>query len=406
MRILLAVCGSISAYKAIDLARSLVKNGHEVKVVLTKGAEQFVVPNVFTYLGVKNVYTFQDDFKNTGVLHVELARWCEKLVIAPLSANTLSRLVEARANDLLSSLFLALEKNIPILVFPAMNSEMLTHPFVIENFEHLKKLKSLSNIFIAETKAGLLACNDEGKGKLLDVEVICDLIESVNLNSNRKNILITTGATVAPLDPVRYLTNSSSGITGYYLAKSFLAKGYNVTIVAGMNSSEKLNLLSNHPHYQLLKVKTVDDMFNAVHAHINQCDIFIAAAAVNDVEFNYSDEKIKKDQMENTISVKPAKDILKSVIDFKKSKKQNLKIVGFAAETNLSEEILLKKFNSKPVELLIGTKVHNALVGEDHKNIEGFNNSSANYKLMKDAKIIFEGNISKEKLAEEILQRI
>jgi phosphopantothenoylcysteine decarboxylase/phosphopantothenate--cysteine ligase len=184
MKILLSVCGSISAYKSLDIARGLVNNGHQVKVVLTEGALKFVVPEVFTYLGVEDVYLNNADFKHKNVLHVELARWCDTLVIAPLSANTLSRLARGAADDLLSSIFLALEPEKTIAVFPAMNSLMLKHPFTQENFAELKKLKTLNNVFISLTNAGVLACNEIGSGKLPTVEEILELIPTLKAPFN------------------------------------------------------------------------------------------------------------------------------------------------------------------------------------------------------------------------------
>jgi phosphopantothenoylcysteine decarboxylase/phosphopantothenate--cysteine ligase len=401
MKIILGVSGSISAYKSIDLMRGLVNLGHEVVVVLTSGATEFVVANIYKYLGAKEVYGPQDDFKNSGVLHVELARWSDKLIIAPLSANTLSKFTQASPTDLLSSIFLAYEKNKPILVFPAMNTEMLTHPFVEENFEQIKKLKTLNNIFVSNTNVGKLACNDQGAGKLASVEEIIELSETITVkNINQKNILITTGATQAPLDPVRFLTNSSSGITGFFLAKNFLSAGHNVTVVAGKSATLKLDWLTKHPNFTLIRVTSVDDMYQNVHKHISNANIFIASAAVSDIEFDYTNSKIKKEFMGNTIATKPAKDILKSVIDLKQSK---LKIVGFAAETDLSLEVLNKKMASKPVDMLIGTKVHNGMNGEE---LTGFNNDVAQYKFMIGDKITFEGNLEKSKLGFEMIKRL
>ena len=158
MKILLSVCGSISAYKSLDIARGLINNGHEVRVILTKGALKFVVPEVFTYLGALDVYLENDDFHYKNVLHVELARWSDILVIAPLSANTLSRLARGEASDLLTSVFLAFEATKPIAVFPAMNSHMLSHPFTQVNFQELKKLKTLDNIFISFSVRPSISC--------------------------------------------------------------------------------------------------------------------------------------------------------------------------------------------------------------------------------------------------------
>lgn len=398
MKILLGVTGSISAYKSIDLARLLINSGHQVKVVLSQGALKFVVPEVFGYLGAESVHLDEDDFKNKGVLHIELARWSDKLIIAPLSANTLSRFVNAEASDLLSSIFLAYEKTKPILVFPAMNTEMLTHPFVEENFEKIKKLKSLNNIFVSGTNSGILACNDEGAGKLPTIFEIKELIETISLkNSAQKKFVITTGATIAPLDPVRFLTNSSSGVTGFHLAHTYLSLGHQVNVIAGINSTDKLELLLKHPNFKLVRTKTVDDMFQAVHQEITNADYYLGSAAISDIEFDYIDGKIKKDQLNDSLKIKPAKDILKSIIELKLP---HLKIIGFAAETDLSDEVLNKKFQSKPVDLLVGTKVHN---GTNGKSIEGFNNDNAFYRFKNKDKIVFEGNIAKSDLGNKIL---
>jgi phosphopantothenoylcysteine decarboxylase/phosphopantothenate--cysteine ligase len=186
MNITLGVTGSISAYKSIELLRLLIKEDHEVKVVLTKGALKFVRPELFSYLGASDVFSPEDDFsfphKSTtalagNVLHVELAKWSEKLVIAPLSANSLSNLINANAGDLLSSLFLAWEKQKPILVFPAMNTHMYHHPFVQKN---LRQLGELENLFLGPTQVGELACGDTGEGKLLETDKIFQLIKSLN----------------------------------------------------------------------------------------------------------------------------------------------------------------------------------------------------------------------------------
>jgi phosphopantothenoylcysteine decarboxylase/phosphopantothenate--cysteine ligase len=405
MKILLSVCGSISAYKSLDIARGLVNNGHQVKVVLTEGALKFVVPEVFTYLGVEDVYLNNADFKHKNVLHVELARWCDTLVIAPLSANTLSRLARGAADDLLSSIFLALEPEKTIAVFPAMNSLMLKHPFTQENFAELKKLKTLNNVFISLTNAGVLACNEIGSGKLPTVEEILELIPTLKAPFNelaeKKKIVISTGATIAPLDPVRYLTNSSSGITGYHLAVAALKRGFNVSVVAGKNAVKELDLLAKHPNYKLTRVTTVNEKHDAVHAELNQASAYLSAAAISDLEFDTTSEKIKKENITDSLKVKKAIDILKSVIEAHIPK---LKIVGFAAETDLSDAVLTKKFNSKPVDLLVGTKVNNGLVG--NSEIQGFNVDQANYRFMENGMITVTRSLTKSELAEIIFQQI
>lgn len=401
MKILLGICGSISAYKSLDLTRLLVNEGHEVTIILTKGALNFVVPEVFSYLGAKEVYKAEDDFKNSGVLHVELGKSVDKFIIAPLSANSLARLVSGSASDLLTSAFLAYPKNKPILVFPAMNSEMLTHPFVEENFSEIKKLKSLNNIFVSDTDSGVLACNAIGAGKLPPIDEIFHLIETLNMpNQKSAKIVITTGATISPLDPVRFMTNASSGITGFYLAKSYLEKGYTVTVIAGENSASELNLMAKHPNYKLIRIKTAEEMLDQCLSEIKDAQIFIASAAVSDFNFDYTNSKIKKDQIHSELKITPAVDILKTIINSNKGK---LKIVGFAAETDLTEEVLRKKYNNKPVDLLVGTKVHS---GYQLEGPLGFKKPNATYALMKNEKIIKEQEINKKDLGEIILKNI
>jgi phosphopantothenoylcysteine decarboxylase/phosphopantothenate--cysteine ligase len=404
MKILLSVCGSISAYKAIDIARGFVNNGHEVKVVLTKGALKFVVPDVFTYLGVKDVFLDNADFGAKNVLHVDLARWSDILVIAPLSANSLSRLARGEASDLLTSVFLAYEQTKPIAVFPAMNSMMLSHPFTQENFNELKKLKTLGNVFISGTNAGVLACNEVGEGKLPLVDEILAIVPSLrapfDISVKRKKIVITTGATIAPLDPVRFLTNSSSGITGYHLAVSALHAGHNVVVVAGKNAVKELDLLTKHPFYKLVRVTTVNEMHDAVHAEIKNADAYLSAAAISDIEFDVATEKVKKESIGDSLKIKKAVDILKSVID---TKQAGLKIVGFAAETDMSDAVLLKKFQSKPCDLLVGTKVDNGMAGE---KLQGFNVDEAGYRFVQKGEVTTLKTMAKKELGDVILNLI
>lgn len=401
MKILLGVSGSISAYKAFDLTRSFKKRGHEVKVVLTNGALKFVVPEVFTYLGASDVYKASDDFLHKNVLHVDLARWCDLLLLAPASANTLSRMAQGQASDLLSCVFLALGKDKNILIFPAMNSQMLAHPFTEENINSIKKLKTLKNIFISPTDSGVLVCEEIGLGKLPSPEEIVELsltIKKILSPEKQKNILITTGATIAPLDPVRFLTNSSSGLTGFHLAHTALSMGHKVTVIAGAKATEKLDLLLKHPHFKLIRIKTVEEMEKSVHLEIENSDLYISAAAISDIQFDHSVEKIKKEALHGVLKIKHAPDILKSVIE---KKKHSLKIVGFAAETDLSDFFLNNKFQKKPVDLLIGTKVHNGFM--EKKTTLGFDNEFADYRILSPEGYIFEGRLTKAELAQKIL---
>lgn len=400
MNILIGVCGSISAYKTYDVVRGLSKEGHNVKVILTKGALHFVKKETFGYLGAEKVYTFEDDFlSEQGVLHIELARWCDKLIICPLSANSLSKFAHGMCDDLLGCVFLAMSSKTPILLYPAMNSSMLENPITQAN---LKKCELLPNIIMLPTQVGEMVCKEIGRGKLLPPEQIIETAIYVTpfKNPNSKRILITTGATVAPLDPVRYLTNPSSGITGYYLAKEALSQGHEVVVIQGVGSTPKLNYFLETPRYTLLKAETTRQMDIIVQELISQMDVYISAAAISDIEFEYLDKKVKKEQLKESLLIKRAKDILRSVVE---NKKASQFIVGFAAETDLTEEILLKKWQEKPVDLLIGTEVHSGL-NDSSTSMKGFSGDSANYKFFSKGKGQFEGILSKNQLAIQILK--
>ena len=407
MKVLLGVCGSIAAYKTFDLARLLVNNGHEVKVVLTKGAKEFVRPQVYKYLGVKEVFSSMDDFKypnneaqNSTVLHIELAKWADKFVIAPLSANTLSKLAHGAANDLLSSIFLAIDQTKQILLFPAMNTNMLTHPFVKENFDLVEKVKTLPQVYVSPTLTGELACGDVGAGKLAPIEVISELIDTLDFNSNNKKVVITTGATISSVDPVRYLTNASSGKTGYEMARELLKSGFSVEVIAGKNATEKLDLLLSHPNYSLIRVVSTRDMLEAALKSVIDASVYISAAAISDIEFLQGDSKLKKNQLTDSLKISTAPDVLKNILELKNPA---LKVIGFAAETNLTEEILLEKWNRKKVDLLIGTHVSSGLTNND-KEAKGFQTDQATYSLLRDGNIFFNGQLSKRELSKKVLQ--
>lgn len=400
MRILLAVSGSISAYKAYDLCRELFKNGHEIKVVLTKGAENFIKKETFKYIGASAVYSASSDFDTTlyeeddRVLHINLAKWAEKIVIAPLSANTLVNLASGKAADLLGSLFLAAPKETPILLFPAMNPNMLSHPFVTENFQ---KMQKLSNVFIHPTMKGEMICGDEGSGKLADIFQVIDFIETYKINQSGKKIVITTGATRSPLDPVRYLTNPSSGLTGYEFSKYYLSSGYKVSLIAGIDATKNIERLTSHPNFTLNRVETTNDMYLKVMEEVQDADLFIASAAVSDIVFTKSNEKLKKDQMTGSLSFEAGTDILKEVLSLKK---ENLKTVGFAAETKLNEEVLRTKWQKKPTDLLIGNVVSNGL-----KPI-GFSSAETEFSFFENNELIGKKTLSKKELASFIEKKV
>ena len=405
MKILIGVCGSISAYKILDVVRKLTSTGNTVRVIMTQSAKKFVIPQTFHYLGAEAVYMAGDDFNPTrhaSFLHIELARWCDKFVIAPLSANTLAKLAHGEASDLLSSVFITMEQEKPILIFPAMNSQMLSHPFTRKNLAQLQKLKSLPQVLVHPTGTGTLACGEEGRGKLATVEEIITWADVFQYHPHPgKNILITTGATLAPLDPVRYLTNASSGLTGLYLAKEYLKAGHHVHVLAGRYATEQLDILLDFPRFKLERITTNNDMKRLVEKTWKTSDIYISSAAINDIEFAQSANKIKKSSIPNNLPIKSTEDILSFVI---KNKEPHQKIIGFAAETNLSEETLNEKWNKKPVDLLVGTKVHSGLL--ENSTTLGFQKENAEYVFFSKNGHKPVGIIPKSRLAGEILSEL
>lgn len=400
MNILLAITGSIASYKSYDVARKLVKNGHKVKVVLTSGALEFIKHETFRYIGVEEVFLPHDDFvpanlsSGNTVLHIELVKWADKLIVAPASANTLSRLATGITNDLLTSVFLAYGKK-PVLVFPAMNTEMWNNPRIQE---HKTKLETLSHVGVINPVAGLLACGDIGAGKFPEVDSVVDLIETYNptLKKNKK-IVITAGATASPLDPVRYLTNPSSGKMGISVAKAFLSSGYDVTVLAGHQCTDEVNNLQGHPGFKLLKTPTTQLMRDAAVKVFPESDLYISTGAIADIEFDPAAIKLKKETMGTSLPFRQAADILKEILTLKK----NQKVVSFAAETETTKEVFMEKMNRKPVDLMIGNKVSNGLIGSPE--VQGFQKSEGEYYFVEPTRISSPVKLSKFELGQKLV---
>ena len=396
MNILLAVSGSIAAYKSFDLTRALVKAGHKVRVVLTHGALEFVKPELFRYLGAEATYLPTDDFNSPtpGVPHVELGKWADKLVIAPLSANTLAKISQGEAGDFLLSIFMAWRQNRPVLMFPAMNTMMWEHPFTQE---HVQKINKLPYAKIIDPAKGLLACGDEGSGKLMDVEAMASLIEIYNpLLKSDKKVLITTGATLAPMDPVRYITTPSSGLTGIEIAKAYLNQGAQVTLLTGSNELP-LTALSAHPNCSVFYTPKTQDMYSLAQQYSGLCDTVITAAAVADFEFEESAQKVKKEGLDQ-LKLKKATDILGELL---KTKKSNQKFISFAAETETTEAVFREKFNRKPVDLMIGNAVHSGLINQ--AETQGFKTNTGTYWFINKDETSGPRELSKTQLAQSIV---
>lgn len=369
MKILLGVTGSISAYKSIDIARYLQNQGHVVKVVFTKGALNFLNPKIFDYFFI-SYYTSSDDFNHNKVLHIELARWADLVAIVPCSANTLARLSHGFCDDLLTSIWLSLKKEVTKVIFPSMNTEMYENVLTKINIDNVQGVSNnhtyLPNCYVVEPDSGLLACGEDGLGKLPDAYGISELIptfkNTFTKNTHIKKIVITAGATISCIDDVRYITNPAKGGTSYLLAKKYLSEGYEVHVIKGKNVIPEFKYLEKHPRYSSKEVTTTLDLFEHVNSLKNNFDVYISPMAVGDVIMEYTEGKIKKSSMNNHFNFTLAPDVLDYVV---KNKKEGQMLIGFGAETNLSPDIIEEKIKRKPVDLLIVNEVNNGLSGKD-----------------------------------------
>ncbi|MGM8214416.1 bifunctional phosphopantothenoylcysteine decarboxylase/phosphopantothenate--cysteine ligase CoaBC [Bacillaceae bacterium W0354] len=321
--VLLGVSGGIAAYKACALTSKLVQHGANVKVVMTKGATQFVQPLTFQALSRNAVHIDAFDEKNPEkIAHIDLADWADVIILAPATAHLIGKIANGLADDMLTAILLA--STAPVYVAPAMNVHMYDHPSVKHN---LKTLESYGYRFI-EPGDGYLACGYVGKGRLEEPENIISVIESFESNSNlfaNKKILITAGPTKESVDAVRFFTNHSSGKMGYALAEVARNFGGDVTLISGPVNLDPI------PGVKLIKVDTAEEMYEAVHTHFEEQDLVIKSAAVADYRPKKQiKQKLKKSDGDLVIEMERTKDILKELGE----KKQNQYLVGFAAETN------------------------------------------------------------------------
>lgn len=354
MRIVLGVTGGIAAYKAPDLVRRLQDSGAEVRVILTPNAARFV--SALSLAAVSNHPVIVDqwgDSSHGGVDHIEIARWAELLLIAPATANIIAKLAVGIADDALSTF--ALAHRGPLMIAPAMNTFMLAHPTVVQNIATLRH----RGVHVIQPDSGLLACGDEGEGRMPDPPIIVEhvqrLLEPRDLAG--KKILITAGPTREPIDAVRYVSNRSSGKMGYALAEAAQARGAVVTLVSGPTS------LRVPPGIEFAGVNTAEEMYRAVLEHLNGQDVIIKAAAVAD--FAPSDpqsNKIKKaDKDELMIRMRRSPDILEEVA----RRKNGAVLVAFAAETDSLEENAREKLRRKGADMIVANNVSDASIGFD-----------------------------------------
>ncbi len=357
-RILLGVTGGIAAYKSAELTRRLQDQGAEVRVVMTNAATEFITSLTMQALSGHPVHTDLLDTETESVMgHIDLARWADLVLVAPASANFIARMVAGQADDLLTTLCLAAE--CPLAVAPAMNQAMWNNPMTQSNIESI----SASGVHTFGPDSGSQACGEVGEGRLMDipvlVEEVCKLFPS-NLLAG-KNVMITAGPTQEALDPVRYLTNKSSGKQGYALAAAAIEAGAKVTLVSGPTNLEPV------PRADVINVISAQDMYDAVMENVDDCDIFIAVAAVADFKPNVqSDQKIKKVIGENVLSIELIEnpDIVASVAGLDNKPYT----VGFAAETQDLINYAKGKLQRKNLDLIIANDVSDQSIGFNSDN--------------------------------------
>ena len=385
--ILLGVTGGIAAYKSCDLSRKLMKEGAKINVVMTENAEKFVTALTFQYLTGNKVHTNMYDESESKISHIELADTSDLIIICPATASFISKYANGVADNLLLNILLASKAE--VIVCPAMNVNMYENKIVQENIKKLIKV----GVQIIEPEKGELACGWVGKGKLADIDHIIEIVKKKYQKKTLKNesVLITAGATREYLDPVRFISNPSSGIMGQALGSEFKKRGAKVDIVAG-HTDVDLDLFD---HYT--KVDSADEMKKIISKKLKSYSIVIKAAAVGDFKFkNKNKNKIKKDISPIVIEMEKNIDVLK-FIGSKKTKNQIL--IGFSAET---EKILVnskKKIENKNLDFIVANDIS--------KNGSGFgSDSNFTYLINSKNEIKKLGLKSKKYIAEKIADEV
>ncbi len=341
--ILLGITGGIAAYKTAFLVRLFIKAGAQVKCIMTPDAEEFVTPLTLSTLSKNPVVSSFTDTEKNWNNHVELAEWADFMLIAPATANTLSKMVTGKSDNLLLTTYLS--ATCPIYIAPAMDLEMYQHNTTKTN---LNQLITASHIII-EPESGELASGLEGKGRMAEPENIIDFISQHLLKQlplYNKKVLITAGPTYEPIDPVRFIGNHSSGKMGYEMAKTALDLGAKVILISGPT-----HLTLTHPNLELIKISAAQDMFDQAMSFYKDVDIAIASAAVSDYRpKTYYDQKVKKTE-EDIFRIDLIKnpDILKTF----GQKKQHQFLVGFALETNNEIENAKQKLDKKNLDFIV-----------------------------------------------------
>tara|TARA_B100000287_G_scaffold236086_1_gene222310 strand:- start:1022 stop:2221 length:1200 start_codon:yes stop_codon:yes gene_type:complete len=387
-KILLIICGGIAAYKSLEVIRLLKKNGSKIKTILTNNAKNFITPLSVASLSQEKVYTDLFNSDNESEMdHISLSRWADLILIAPATANTISKISYGLSDDLASTVIFASDKK--ILIAPAMNVRMWEHQ---SNKNNLKKLVDFGHEIIGPD-IGEMACGEYGMGKMSDPETIINYLDKYfkKIANNKKfRALVTAGPTQEYIDPIRYISNRSSGKQGYEIAKSLSENGFDTTLISGpvtLNSIKNVNLI---------KVRSADEMLEATLNNL-PVDVGIFSAAVGDFKIKTIEKsKIKKDDI-SKLYLEKNPDILEHISNHN-SLRPKL-VVGFSAETDSLKNNSLKKLSEKNCDWIIGNNVSSNEFGfdSDFNKISIFykNNSEENFPKMK-----------KSSLANEIVNRI
>ena len=389
-KILFIICGGISAYKSLETIRLLKKNGAEIKTILTSSAKEFVTPLSVASLSQGKVYSDLFSLENeTEMDHISLSRWADVVIVAPTTANTISKLAQGTTDDLASTVILASNKQ--IYLAPAMNVRMWEHKSTKTN---LKKLKDFGYKFIGP-EIGDMACGEYGEGKMSEPLKIADELNQFFLNQSQNKkfkALVTAGPTNEYIDPVRFITNKSSGKQGYELAKCLSKKGFDTTLISGPTNLEV------EKDIKLIEVETADEMFAATQENL-PVDVAIFSAAVSDFKVkNKSQKKIKKEEALN-LNLEKNIDILNYISNHNSMRPEI--VIGFAAETNEVLKNAEEKLNKKNCDWIIANDVSKKNIGFN----SDYNEVVIHYKnkYLKNEVLPYK---RKSEISEEIVDRI
>jgi len=387
-KILFIICGGISAYKSLEIIRLFKKNGAEIKTILTASAKEFVTPLSVASLSQGKVYSDLFSVENeTEMDHIALSRWADIILVAPATANSISKFAQGTTDDLASTVVLASNKN--IYLAPAMNVRMWEHKSTKQNLEKLKDF----GYKIIGPEIGDMACGEYGQGKMSDPEIVSTEINNYFLNLSKNKgfkALVTAGPTNEYIDPVRFITNKSSGKQGYELANSLSKKGFDTTLISGPTN------LSVDKNIKLIKVETADEMLIATQKNL-PTNVAVFSAAVADFKVNKKyKNKIKKQDTLN-LNLEKNVDILKYVSNHN-SMRPDL-VIGFAAETNDVENNAEEKLNNKNCDWIVSNDVSNKKIGFN----SDFNEVTIHYKNKKKEKLLYK---KKSEISDEIVDKI